>query len=441
MSDDLLQKLRRMDALGRAWHTIRDNGRSSKSRQTRQEIEEFSNNAESRLNRIQRQLNRNAFTFAPALGVEIRKKNNGGIRPLVVAPVESRIVQRAIHDVLLTVPAVRKLAENAFSFGGVRKQPGKARGAVPAAIEAVLEAIADGAFYVIRSDIASFFTKIPKSTVTNIVSEATKDAPFVELFRQAMEVELSNMTALRYSAAFPIHEIGVAQGNSLSPLLGNLLLSDFDNEMNGGDCRCFRYIDDFLILGRDRSSTERQFSRAQHLLALYGMQVNEKTLQSDVKKGFTFLGIDLVNGAIRPSRESRQRLLANIHDILDHGIHALREFRKNGKFPARSSLVDVLYELRGTMSGWGHHYSFCNEKNIFGQMEQNINRKLREYLGLYSDIISRTDGQKKRRLLGIPELGEWITQPFTWKYPERPVASVAAASGEAGGSHIHVPEF
>lgn len=430
MSDDLLRRLRQMDVLGRAWHTIRANGRSSRSRQTRLEIEEFDNNAESRLTRIQRQLNHDAFIFAPAIGVEIRKKSNGGVRPLVVAPLESRIVQRAIHDVLLGVPAVRKLAENVFSFGGVRKQHGKTRGAVPAAIEAVVKAIAGGACHVIRSDIASFFTKIPKSAVTNIVSEATKDARFVGLFRQAIEVELSNMAALRYAFAFPIHEIGVAQGNSLSPLLGNLILSGFDNEMNGGDCRCFRYIDDFLIVGRDRSSTERQFSKAKKLLGQYEMEANNKTFRSDIEKGFTFLGIELVNGAIRPSRESRQRLIASINDIFDRGIHALREFRKSGKCPARSSLVDVLHEFRGTMSGWGHHYSFCNEKNIFGQMEQNINRKLGEYLGLYSDIVRHSDIQKKRRLLGIPELDEWITQPLAWTIRDpltAPVVAMASA--------------
>ncbi|HEY6464783.1 MAG TPA: reverse transcriptase domain-containing protein [Candidatus Acidoferrales bacterium] len=424
MSDALLQKLRRMDSLGRAWRVIHDNGRSSKSRQTREEIEEFSSKAESHLTRIQRKLSRNAFNFAPATGVEIRKKNNDGIRPLVVAPIESRIVQRAIHDVLLEVPAILKLAENPHSFGGVRKQQGKGRGAVPAAIEAVVEVIGSGASYVIRSDIASFFTKIPKSAVTNIVSEATSDAPFVELFRQAIEVELSNMAALRYSAAFPIHEIGVAQGNSLSPLLGNLLLSDFDREMNCGASPCVRYIDDFLILGHDRPSAERQFAKAKRLLAQHGMEVNNKTLRRDIREGFTFLGIEIVNGAIRPSRQSRQRLLESIHDLLDESIRALREFRKTGKLSPRTSFLETLFEIRGMMSGWGHHYSFCNEKNIFVQMDEDIDRKLREYFGLYGDIARQSNSGNRRRLLGIPELNQWITKSLIWKVPDRPTRPV-----------------
>ena len=70
------------------------------------------------------------------------------------------------------------------------------------------------------------------------------------LFRQAIHVELSNLAALREHAdRFPTEDIGVAQGSALSPLLGNIILADFDQRMNDGECRCLRYIDDFIVLG------------------------------------------------------------------------------------------------------------------------------------------------------------------------------------------------
>jgi len=66
------------------------------------------------------------------MGVPIRKTGKHSKRPLVVAPIESRIVQRAIHDVLLSTPEIKRYAENQYSFGGVKKQYAKA--GVPGAI-------------------------------------------------------------------------------------------------------------------------------------------------------------------------------------------------------------------------------------------------------------------------------------------------------------------
>ena len=427
----LLEQVRQMKTLGRAWGVICQNGRSSRSIFTRREIEEFSIAAESRLTKIQRQLNRAAFRFEPAKGVAIPKKGRSGIRPLVIAPIESRIVQRAVHDVLLGVPSIRRYANNPYSFGGVRKREGKALAAVPGAIRAVLDAIEGGATYVIRSDISAFFTRIPKSTVTTIVREATNEPEFIELFSRAIAVELENLAALRDRiSAFPIHEIGVAQGNSLSPLLGNLLLYDFDQEMNAGVCWCIRYIDDFIILAADRRTAEDQFSLGLRLLAKHGLDVStEKTFRGDIIRGFEFLGIDLANGAIRPSRESRRRWLASVRETLADGMGAFRSQRNTGTIDRSFSLIRTLSEVAGMASGWGNHYSFCNEKNIFRQLDGEVDKLLRQYLGSYADAIKGADVKGRRRLLGIPLLEEMASRPFEWvKKGTAPQASSTPAA-------------
>jgi len=412
----LLQQVRRIDTLGRAWRVIYENGRSSQSITTRREIEDFAVDAERRVTTIQRQLNRGAFDFEPAIGVAIPKKGKHAIRPLVIAPIESRIVQRAIHDVLLSVPAIRRYAENPYSFGGVKKQEGKSTAAVPAAIQAVLSAIGEGARYVIRSDISSFFTRIPKSVVTTIVSDATKEPQFIDLFSRAITVELANLASLRERALeFPIHEIGVAQGSSLSPLLGNLLLYEFDQEMNGEGSHCIRYIDDFIILAPDKATAETQFSRGRKLLEKYGLDVSsEKTFRGEIRQGFTFLGIELANGAVRPSKESRKRLLTNVSSVLDKAASALRSYKGTGSIDRRLSLIHSLHEISGIVSGWGHHYSFCNEKNVLGQLDAAVNGLLRQYLGAYAAAIKRTDDKGRRRLIGVPLLEELASRPYVW---------------------------
>jgi retron-type reverse transcriptase len=80
------------------------------------------------------------------------------------------------------------------------------------------------------------------------------------------------MTQLReYANAFPIEDIGVAQGNSLSRLLGNLFLYEFDLELNKRpDVRCIRYIDDFIILAVSKEIAESAFAKAVQMLEKLG---------------------------------------------------------------------------------------------------------------------------------------------------------------------------
>jgi RNA-directed DNA polymerase len=167
-----------------AWLAIKRNARTSKSKDTRDEIAAFEANLTSNLRRLSRELQQNRFVFPPARGVKIPKdkKNKSGFRPLVVAKVESRIVQRAVHDVLVSVPAIEKFVHTPYSFGGIKKKKDDDLAAVPAAIRAVLDAIGAGCKFVIRSDTEKFFTRIPKSIVTEIVAKAVADDEFTELF-------------------------------------------------------------------------------------------------------------------------------------------------------------------------------------------------------------------------------------------------------------------
>jgi hypothetical protein len=120
----------------------------------------------------------------------------------------------------MEMPEFRSLVQNPNSFGGVTTRDKDGRGAVPAAIAETVKEIGKGANYYIRSDIASFFTKIPKPTVLGAIGEHIADSESRNFIRESIYIELENMAKLRrqgFDALFPIQEIGVAQGNCLSP--------------------------------------------------------------------------------------------------------------------------------------------------------------------------------------------------------------------------------
>ena len=164
MADGLLGKVYHIKNLEAAWRAIRENARSSTSDDVKREIQVFEDDAGTNLRSLHQKLWRGSYKFPPAKGLPIPKKDAAGkktgkIRPIVLAPVESRIVQRAVLNVLVEIPGLKAYLDTPFSFGGIKKErkAGQSRrdapSAVPGAIQAVLKGIEQGASYYAAADI------------------------------------------------------------------------------------------------------------------------------------------------------------------------------------------------------------------------------------------------------------------------------------------------
>jgi len=331
VSTKLLKKVWSHSSLERAWHVIEENSRTSKSEKVKKEVAAFREEASKKVRSLSGKLSAQSFRFPPAKGIPLPKPDKDGkvrdkFRPIVLANIESRIVQRSILNALLEIPALKHYVHTPYSYGGIRKQAEGDLAAVPAAIKAVLHCIGAGANFAICADISQFFTRIPKSAVIPIIANAVRDEKFVKLFEAAITVELSNLAELRERAdAFPIHDIGVAQGNSLSPLLGNVLLYEFDQEMNKGDCSCIRYIDDVIILAPSARAAKARLRHAETLLRNYGMSFGVEKSQQEpvsVESSIEFLGIELNNGLIRPAKKAKAKFLASLQTTFDESKKA-----------------------------------------------------------------------------------------------------------------------
>lgn len=427
----LRRKIHSRDNLDAAWRVIQRNGQNSSSRDVREAIERFAEDSSKNITLLQRKLSRSQFDFGQAKGAPIKKldgkgKPTGKIRPIVIATLEARIVQRAILNIILEIPALQPFIITPYSFGGLRKSRGPDRvenptySAVPAAINAVLAEIGKGSLWVAAADITAFFTKISKSGALSIIRRAIEDEDVMLLFEQAIAVELSNLSELREVAdQFPIEEIGVAQGNSLSPLLGNIVLADFDRKMNEGDCSCFRYIDDFIILAPSKKAANARLKLARKLLDELSMELSpEKSSKQaqPVNDGFEFLGIEIVPGLIRPSKKARSKFVKTVEDAFAASIAAMAGM-KHGKVLDRNlSAVSTLKRVDGIIQGWGKHYWFCNDRQVFSAIDERIKAKVGSYIGGYTEIRNDLPEDQQHVPLGITALIALDSKPF--EYPK-----------------------
>ena len=397
---------------------MRSNGFSSKSPDIQKQIRQFDEDAYGKLRSLQARLVHNSFKFPPARGVPVAKSNKIGIRPLVITDIETRIVQRAILDTMQGLVPLQPFFRNPYSFGGIKRGQEDEMAAVPAAIKAVLDAISAGSRYVACADITAFFTRISKSAVADLVAEAVDDPDFMALFHRAIHVELSNLQALRgHADRFPTEDIGVAQGSALSPMLGNITLAKFDLHMNEGDCRCLRYIDDFIVLGYSAASVMDRLQLAKDILGRLGMQLSsEKTSAHaiSVSKGFEFLGIELNNGLIRPAQKAREKFLADVRETFSRGRKALIAYRNGQPLPKSVALLGTLRRVDGLVQGWGKHYRFCNDERCFSNLDTELQRLIGDYLGFYAHSRRGVRQERAPAMLGLELLSMQERDPFIW---------------------------
>ncbi|WP_198283211.1 reverse transcriptase domain-containing protein [Sphingomonas sp. PAMC 26617] len=416
----------------RAWRVIQQNGRSSKSEAVRLELERFAEDAPRNIRSLKGQLSGGRFKFQKAKGVPIPKLDakgtpTGKIRPIVLAPVESRIVQRAVLNVLVEIEALKPYVKTPYSFGGIRsnrERSGQVRGdelsAVPAAIKAVLHEIGQGRVFFASADIRAFFTPISKPYVMQVIQHAVDgDQEFCEFLLSAITVELDNIALLKEKVSeFPTEEIGVAQGNSLSPLLGNIALAKFDELMNEGDCRCIRYIDDFIILAPTRRAATARLTKATALLSEMKMELSpEKSSKggAPVSEGVEFLGITIYPGLIRPSDKAQARFIESVAKTLADSQKAMLSMKNGGALLHRDrSLIATLKRVDGMIDGWGKHYWFCNDGQTFQGIDQRIAERISGYLGCYRAVREDVPATTKMQVLGLSELARLQREPFAY---------------------------
>ncbi|WP_157976672.1 reverse transcriptase domain-containing protein [Parahaliea mediterranea] len=407
---DQVKNIRNLRA---AWNHIRSNCRISPSEKIRQEAAEFDADSGRHLSRVQRQIRENRFVFPPSYGLA-KESKPGKKRPIVLPSIETRIVQRAILQVLQKNNEIRQLIENPTSCGGIKERG--VRYAVEMAHDKI---VADGKYF-IRSDIKSFFTQISKAHVLGRIKNHVSDPQFDDLIERATMVVLSNQFSLGADyKLFPTSDLGVAQGSCLSPLFGNIVLSEFDEKLNTHDVLCIRYIDDFILIGPTQKAVNATLKKGLKILSDLDLEAydpkidREKAESGETSKGFEFLGCHIRPNQITPKKESRKRLIQSVETKIKFSKIQLRT--KEPKRPlGKMSFVETLNEINKSVKAWGNQYQFCNNHQILEQMDGKISDLIEDYQSHFSSQMNWISPEKnlvKRRLLGVHALVDSKSNP------------------------------
>ena len=389
MVKSLYDEMRSEQNLFSAWRHVKRSALNSANKDIKGQAAEFEYKHHTHLSTIGRQLREGRFTFDDVTGI-LKDKNkrlaeNKDPRPIAVATIRNRVVQRAILQVLQPRKArntkdidtryetvsdsrlgkINQINRSAYGVGGLLKP----YGGVGPAIKTISQAIDRGSRHFFQSDIKAFFTKIPTQKIVDFVRHETGDEKLSDIFSLGLEVNLANKDELAtYAKLFPSGGIGVAQGSSLSAFAGNVLLYDLDHELNAGSVTAVRYIDDLLLVAPDDATLGEAVGRAKRSLEKFGFELYRPANGSDKaaegvcgESSINFLGCMLQPNRCVPSAKSIERLNKDVADTLSKSKNAINEFVYQGKALApRLSESYTIQTISMKLYGWQKSFSFCN---------------------------------------------------------------------------------
>ncbi len=199
-------------------------------------------------------------------------KTDGRLRPLGIAALEDKIVQRAVVEVLNAIYEVDFLG---FSYGF---RPGRGQ-------HDALDALATGILkrkvnWVIDADIRDCFTSLDHSWLVRFLEHRLADRRVLRLIQKWLRAGVIE------DGSWTASDKGTPQGASVSPLLTNVYLhyvldlwaEQWRGRYAHGDVVIVRWADDFIVGFEYRDDAERFLADLCERFAQFALELNtEKT--------------------------------------------------------------------------------------------------------------------------------------------------------------------
>ena len=235
--------------------------------------------------------------------------------------------------------------------------------------QAVLKAqeyIQEGCEWVVDIDLEKFFDKVNHDILMARVARKVKDKKILLLIRRFLQAGVMENGLIQAT------EEGTPQGGPLSPLLSNIMLDDFDKELEKRGLRFARYADDCNIYVKSEKAGKRVMeSVIKFLTTKLKLKVNQQKSAVAHPWDRKFLGFTFTNGK-EPGRiavhESRVKRLKD-------KIRGLTKKMRGNK------LTDSIRKLIMPITrGWANYFSIAEVQSIFASLDGWIRRKIRGIL-------------------------------------------------------------
>lgn len=360
-------------------------------------IKEFGDNIDVRIAEIRQKLKSGKYQFNDVRPVLISKSEKGKFRPLRISDICDRLVQKAISMKLEELLSEKYQLNNGCSFA---YQKG---GSVEKAIKKVIEHYKNGNSIILEADIKNFFGNVNRKKLLAKVYADLPDKSLNKLLEDALSQGVGDLSRYedKYHHYFLDSLEGIPQGNSISPLLANIYLSDFDQRMIKEGLSLVRYADDFVVLSKNYKDAEKAFLIAsEEIEGKLGLELHPlpspcykessktRILDPNLHK-FSFLSIRFDGKYVWVNQSKITELKEKINLITD-----VSTYRNDHDF---KGLITILTRLKNLLEGWLSAFKYVDIDRDFREIDDHINYKL---LGIFlkMDFKIKTNYQVQKKI-------------------------------------------
>jgi len=318
-------------ALERAYHRLRKDAAVGVDGVTKTE---YGRDLPERLRDLHGRMKGGTYRHQAIRRVEIPKEK-GKTRPIGISTIEDKVVQGAIREVLEAIYE-QDFLECSYGF-----RPGlSAHDAIRALNREVYEGEVN---WVLEADIMSFFDKVVRTRLMEMLRERIADGRMLRLVGKCLHVGVLSGEELFYP------EEGTVQGSILSPLLANIYLHHvldawFEREVNPrmrGKARLIRYADDFILLFSDETDARRVMGVLGKRMERYGL-----TLHPDKTRLLPFG---------KPPRAKREGKGPSTFDFLGFTMYWKRTRAGRWEMACKTRRARMARAIKA-VSEWGRRY-------------------------------------------------------------------------------------
>ena len=372
VQDNLLERILEADNLRRALRQVRRNGGAPGI--DGMTVEDLPAHLKEHWPRLKESLLNGLYKPQPVRRVTIPKPG-GGERQLGVPTVLDRFIQQALMQVL------QEEWDDGFSPSSYGFRPKRS---AHQAIAKAQEHIRQGYAFVVDIDLEKFFDRVNHDVLLAKVAARIRDRRIVKLIRRILSAG-----AVTFARFEPATE-GTPQGSPLSPILSNLLLDEFDKELERRGHRFVRYADDCNIYVGSKTAGERvMVSVTRYLEKRLRLKVNAAKSAVDRPWNRRFLGFTFTR-----RRDNRRKV----------GDKALKSFKTRIREITRRvrgrTLAGIIEELRAYIIGWKAYFGFAEVLSPLKDLDKWVRRRLRSYAwkqwgrGGYRELRKRGVGRE-----------------------------------------------
>ncbi|WP_041587637.1 group II intron reverse transcriptase/maturase [Thermincola potens] len=344
----LMDKVYRMDNLERAYKAVKaNNGAPGVDGVT---VEAFGQNLQEELRQLHHELKTGIYEPQPVLRVEIPKVD-GSKRPLGIPTVRDRVVQQALLNIL------QPIFEPDFHPSSYGYRPGRSCHQAVAKAEMFINKY--GLSHVVDMDLSKCFDRLNHDLILEGVNRKVSDGSVLKLIKKFLTAGVMK------DGAWEETDLGSPQGGVISPLLTNIYLDSFDQEMKERGIRMVRYADDILLFAATYQDAKKYQRIATDFLEQeLKLTVNrEKTHLTDNRKGVAYLGFVIYSKSVSISPKKLKNFKDKIRKMTprNHGL----------------SVKEMVEKLNPVLRGWANYFRIANCRTVFAELMGWIRRRLR----------------------------------------------------------------